>query len=527
MSGLKLKTMHIPNHPEDHEKHMYLHHGQHWLTFFSVIGFVGVLFSSIRFFGTNPILYIFYPFLAFTSIYYVISMFVQGFGNKFDADSHFSVVKKWKPTKFHTVDVFLPVCGEDLRIIHNTWVGVRNMQNKYTGEVNVYCLDDGGDPKVKELAEKFEFNYLVRDNRGHYKKAGNLRHGFNNSNSEFIAIFDADFRPRADFLDELLPYFDLDPRLGIVQSPQYFDVHKGQNWLERGAGAVQEYFYRSVQQNRQEHNGAICVGSNAVYRRKALATNGGTTLIEHSEDVHTGFDLRTKGWELLYLPVVLAKGVCPNDLSSFFRQQYRWCLGSMSLLGSKKFWEAKIPLRSRLCYISGFLYYIHTAILTIVAPLIPLALLFVVPEQAIIKNYIILIPAILYTFVIFPMWHKSDYGSEAYSVKMVYGWAHLFAIINSINGGAMEWHTTGAVSKKSTHYALFRFLLVAWSLSVAFVWVGSAIWHMVYWNAWNFLPVFLSGAIYLFAVMRIVMTTSTVKKTSGSTSQMKAVPVVS
>ena len=56
---------------------------------------------------------------------------------------------------------------------------------------------------------------------------------------------------------------------------------------------------------------AICVGSNAVYRRAALDSNGGTTLIEHSEDVHTGFDLRRNGWPLRYIPVNLATGLCP------------------------------------------------------------------------------------------------------------------------------------------------------------------------------------------------------------------------
>ncbi len=147
-----------------------------------------------------------------------------------------------------------------------------------------------------------------------------------------------------------------------MQSPQYFDIHQNQNWLQRGAGAVQEFFYRFSQPARQNHDASICVGSNAVYRRTALAQTGGTALIEHSEDVHTGFDLRLKGWTIQYIPVILAKGLCPDDMKSFFKQQYRWCMGSMSLLGSKKFWKPKISIQGRSSYFSGFLYYIHTAI---------------------------------------------------------------------------------------------------------------------------------------------------------------------
>ena len=101
----------------------------------------------------------------------------------------------------------------------------------------------------------------------------------------------------------MLPYFAADRSLGIVQSPQYFHTEGRMSWVQRGAGTVQELFYRLVQVSRDRHDGAICVGSCAIYRRTALASNGGTTLIGHSEDVHTGFDLRRAGWGLRYFPV--------------------------------------------------------------------------------------------------------------------------------------------------------------------------------------------------------------------------------
>jgi len=106
-----------------------------------------------------------------------------------------------------------------------------------------------------------------------------------------------------------------------------------------------------------------------VYRRAALDSTGGSTLIEHSEDVHTGFDLRRKGWTRKYLPIPLATGLCPGDVNSFFTQQYRWCAGSMSLLGSTKFWNTRMPLRTRLSYLSGFCYYVHTAVFTLAGPI--------------------------------------------------------------------------------------------------------------------------------------------------------------
>ena len=175
------------------------------------------------------------------------------------------------------------------------------------------------------------------------KKAGNLLHLFNNSSGDFVAIFDADFAPRSDFFRQLVPYFD-DRDVGIVQSPQYFAPDCHANWLQQGAGAVQEFFYRGAQTGRTTRGGAICVGTNAVYRRAALESNGGPAQVPLSEDVHTGFELMGHGWRLDYVPIVLAAGLCPDNKRAYFNQQYRWCTGSINLIRSRKFWSQAMPL---------------------------------------------------------------------------------------------------------------------------------------------------------------------------------------
>jgi cellulose synthase (UDP-forming) len=253
----------------------------------SLFSFGALLISQSRFVLTSPPLLIFAPLLAFTVVYYVISLCVN-FGTRgFDIASHRARVSAWRPASYPSLDIFLPVCGEPIEILHNTWRYVAELAWSYPGRATAYVLDDGASNQVAALAEDFGFGYLVRPNRGWYKKAGNLRHAFTQSTGEFILILDADFTPRYDLPLEMLPYFDADPALGIVQSPQYFRTHARQSWTERGAGAVQELFYRMVQVSRDRHQGAICVGSCAIYRRRALESNGGTTLIEHSEDVHT------------------------------------------------------------------------------------------------------------------------------------------------------------------------------------------------------------------------------------------------
>jgi cellulose synthase/poly-beta-1,6-N-acetylglucosamine synthase-like glycosyltransferase len=442
---------------------------------FSMLSFSLLIISQIRFISTVPALTVYLPLTAFTMAYYVISLFVNAGTRDFDMRAHRRRVRDWQSRPGRpTLDILLPVCGEPIEVLENTWSNVAKLIAEYPGIARAYVLDDGATWELVDIAARYGFFYGSRPNRGWFKKAGNLHYGLAQSHGEFILILDADFAPRSDLPAELLPYFD-DERVAIVQSPQFFRTHDRMSWVERGAGAVQELFYRSVQVSRDQHDGAICVGSCAIYRRRALRQNGGTTLIEHSEDVHTGFDLYRLGWRLRYVPVPLATGLCPADPDSFLTQQYRWCSGSMSLLGSAKFWRTKMPWRTRFCYLSGFCYYLHTAIFTIVGPLIPLTLLALMPDRIRLANYIFIAPAIVYNVLVFPLWHRCRFGLSAYVAKLLYGWAHLIALWDIIFRRQMGWQTTGQKKKKKSRTLRVWIGVVSWNGVTSTVWVGLAV----------------------------------------------------
>lgn len=497
----------LPDAPTDEEKYRYRERRYNILLVFSVLSFTCISISTFHFLLVNPALWALFTIFTLSIVYFFISLAVNLFTESFDFDAHQGLVDAWEPRKYPTVDVFLPTAGEDLSVLENTWLGVTAMIKHYPGKVTAYCLDDSDRAIVKELTKRFDFKYVVRPNRGEFKKAGNLRHGYGISKGEFIVIFDADFRPRGDFLTELLPYFYKNEKIGIVQSPQYFDVSTTQNWLERGAGAVQELFYRFSQVSRQHHDASICVGSNAVYRRRALDDTGGTALIEHSEDVHTGFNMRMHGWTIQYLPVLLAKGLCPASMPAFFKQQYRWCMGSMSLLGSQKFWGAKLAIRTRLSYMSGFFYYISTAIASFYTPIIPLSLLLFIPDQIKLENYLLIFPAIIFTQIIYPIWHESIYGVEAWATRSVYGWAHLFAIYDAIIKRPMAWQPTGSKIKKDHRYTTFRWLQFFFNFVPALLWVSLAAYNMTTPKHLDFAPILFSGVYYLSYVSKVTFYT--------------------
>jgi cellulose synthase (UDP-forming) len=486
----------LPGAPGVREKYLYTTRNHAFLVWCSVISFSAMCLSMVHFLLANVLLWPYIVFFILTVVYFVVSLIVNSNTKNFDLRSHCRLVAGWRPIQYPDIDVFLPSAGESLDILRNTWNGVQNMIVHYPGNVFVYSLDDSASPDVARLARTYGFIYESRPNRGEFKKAGNLRHGFVVSRSPFIAIFDADFKPRPDFLKELLPYFDADPRVGIVQSPQYFNVSLNQGWLERGAGAVQELFYRFAQVSRQSHDAAICVGSNALYRRTALDDIGGTALIEHSEDVHTGFNLRMHGWTIQYIPVILAKGLCPAGMTAFFKQQYRWCMGSMSLMTSRKFWQHHASPRTRMSYFSGFLYYVATALGSIYTPFIPLALLLFYPQQVLLHNYLLVLPAVVFTQILYPLWHRAPYGIEAWATRLVYGWAHLFAIADTIQGTAMPWQATGSKMSKDRRYGYFRILQVSCNFLPAIAWVGLAVWRGTQLHSLAYVPMAISGLYY-------------------------------
>lgn len=496
----------LPQPPDDREKYAYIGRRLWVLTCCSLVSFSCLTVAQFRLARSTPWLWVYLPFLLFTILYYLVSLSVNGFSRDFDLRAHKRMRSSWRPAVYPTVDVLLPVCGEPLDVLHNTWTHVARMARYYQGVVTPYVLDDGGSPMVAAMAADFGFAYGGRPVPGWFKKAGNLFYGFHYSSGEYLLILDADFAPRPDLLHELLPYMESDPRLGIVQSPQYFRVLDQQNWIERGAGAVQELFYRAVQVSRQRRDGAICVGSCAVYRRAALKENRGTTLIEHSEDVHTGFDLRRRGWGLRYVPIALATGLCPDTVGAFQAQQYRWCSGSMSLLTSRKFWRTKLKLRTRMCYLSGFFYYIHTALFTFVAPLIPITLLLAAPETLRLENMPLMIPSLIYTTLVFPMWHRSPYRLEAWAVRMMYSWAHVFAIWDKIRRQQMAWQPTGSLAKKSgSKTRRFWIGITVWSGSTALMWVGAALWRMATMYPPDYVLVLSSGLFYALIVGRVLV----------------------
>lgn len=224
----------MPQPPDDREKYLYAKSHLWVLTCCSVMAFGCLCVSQYRMAMARPAFLVFAPFLVLVLVDFLISLRVNGLRTGFSLRRHRKLVRRWRPDAYPSVDVFLPVCGEPLEVLYNTWDHVWRLRESYPGAVTPFVLDDAADDEVRAMAADFGFEYGSRENRGWFKKAGNLHFGFGISNGDHILILDADFAPRPDLLNELLPYMDEDPTVGIVQSPQFFRILDSQNWIERG-----------------------------------------------------------------------------------------------------------------------------------------------------------------------------------------------------------------------------------------------------------------------------------------------------
>jgi cellulose synthase (UDP-forming) len=442
------------------------------------------------------------PFAGYTLLYLVyqaVSLPVNFAGRGFDLAAHKARVAAWRPEHYPSIDIYLPICGEPLEVLRNTWVGVFELLRAYPGQARAYVLDDGDSDEAMEIAPSFGFTYIRRPEHVH-KKSGNLNYAFRITDGEHIVIFDADFRPRSDFLAETCPYME-DPIIGIVQTPQFFRASPRQAWVERAAGPTLEVFYRAVQVSRDRFGSALCVGSNAVYRRSALEPVGGFTEIPFAEDSHTGLDMRYFGYQLTYLPVPLATGICPSTLDEFMRQQYRWCCGATSLVWTAHLWRVQLPWKSRLPYIAGWMWNLTTAVRTLILPLIPITLLVFLPNEIRLRNAILLIPAVVTSTVLYPLWHNAPYSPRIWPLSIAVGWAQVLALWDFGRGKVMSWQPTRGPGDATRR---FWWGVTLWNGTLALSWLGLAAWRIQQTSSFRFGVVAAFGILNTLIVGRLI-----------------------
>jgi len=148
------------------------------------------------------------------------------------------------------------------------------------------------------------------------------------AHGEFIAIFDSDFVPAADFLRSLLPHF-ADEKTGLVQA-RWGHLNREESLLTRAQSVgIDGHF--AIEQSARSANHLFLNfnGTAGIWRRTCIEDAGGWTADTLTEDLDLSYRAQLKGWHLEYVPHVVVPAELPETYSAFKSQQFRWAKGSI------------------------------------------------------------------------------------------------------------------------------------------------------------------------------------------------------
>lgn len=222
--------------------------------------------------------------------------------------------------------------------------------------LQIQVLDDSTDdtaPFAAALVARYRslgypIEYHHRSNREGFK-AGALQEGLKTATGEFVALFDADFCPPADFLTRTVNFFT-DSSVGAVQT-RWSYINRDYNFLteveamlldghfilEHGARSRAGYFFNFN-------------GTAGILRKSMIADAGGWQHDTLTEDTDLSYRAQLKGWRFVYLPGLDCPSELPVEMHGFQVQQSRWAKGLTQV--AKKLMptliHAKIPKRLKI-----------------------------------------------------------------------------------------------------------------------------------------------------------------------------------
>src|SRR3954452_25149904 len=132
----------------------------------------------------------------------------------------------------------------------------------------------------------------------------------------------------------------------------------------------------------------------------------------------------------------------------------------MSLLRDKRFHDSPLRYRQRMCFFTGFGYYISTAVGVFCLPLPTLIMVWFMPERVVLTNFFWLIPA----FSMYPMirlMHKSGWTAATLRVYTISSFSHAAAIWHTLRGRTAEWVPTGE-TRRTSMTSKVTLLMVGW-----------------------------------------------------------------
>jgi cellulose synthase/poly-beta-1,6-N-acetylglucosamine synthase-like glycosyltransferase len=231
------------------------------------------------------------------------------------------------------VTVQLPIYNE--MYVVNRLIGAVCALDYPRDLLEIQVLDDSTD-ETTDIAhacvdrwreQGVDVSYVHRTNRRGFK-AGALENGLALAKGEFVAVFDADFVPDADFLRRTIHFFT-DPKVGMVQV-RWEHLNRGYSALTQAQGILLDAHF-VIEHSARNRSGAFFNfnGTAGVWRREAIQSAGGWQHDTLTEDLDLSYRAQLRGWDFVFLPQVTAPAEIPVEMNAFKSQQHRWAKGSI------------------------------------------------------------------------------------------------------------------------------------------------------------------------------------------------------
>jgi cellulose synthase/poly-beta-1,6-N-acetylglucosamine synthase-like glycosyltransferase len=223
-------------------------------------------------------------------------------------------------------------------------------------KMEIQVLDDSTDETVDVCArvvkEKqalgFDIQHIRRSSREGFK-AGALKEGLQVAKGKYVAIFDADFIPKKDFLHKTLKYFS-DDKIGMVQT-RWEHLNEDYSILTKiQALALDGHFV--IEQSVRNKAGFFINfnGTGGVWRKECIEDAGNWHSDTLTEDLDLSYRAQLRGWRFVYLRDFTTPAELPAEMNALKAQQFRWTKGAIETM--KKIlplvWKSKVPMRIKL-----------------------------------------------------------------------------------------------------------------------------------------------------------------------------------
>ncbi|MEM9919555.1 MAG: glycosyltransferase [Bacteroidota bacterium] len=351
----------------------------------------------------------------------------------------------------------LPLVTIQLPIFNEKYVVERLidkiMQFDYPKDkLEVQVLDDSIDEtveisrkKVEEYQSKgFDIKLFHRKDRSGYK-AGALKAATVHAKGEYIAIFDADFLPRRDFLLSTIPHF-INPDIGLVQT-RWVHINEDYSLITRLQAMQLNVHFTVEQQGRSAGNCLLQFnGTAGIWRRKTIEDAGGWEADTLTEDLDLSYRAQLKGWRIVYLEKFPSPAELPAEMYSLKSQQYRWMKGGAE--NARKLlpavWGSKLRFSQKL-HASAHLMASGVFIFVFISGVFSVPLLFALHQLGIPPSFfaIFMVSLLCIISVYYVANVQAELKEESYG-KLLFKFVFLFPLFLALSMG-LSLHNTIAV----------------------------------------------------------------------------------